>query len=261
VTETALSRSAGSREEGFRPISGGKLRFLCHKEISCFNRCCADLRLILTPYDILRIKRRLGLRSDRFLEEYTVPDLSGGSIFPMVRLKMREEGERPCPFVSREGCTIYDDRPGACRLYPLGRASSGGPAGMQGLEFYFIVDESHCLGFGESREWTVEEWLIDQGAAHYKEMDREWMELVTSRSPRLNQLTEDKLKMFFMTSYNLDRFREFVFQSRFLKAFEIRGEEIERISEDDVRLMQLGTRWLKFAILGDDTLRIRSIGS
>lgn len=240
---------------------GGRLRFLCHKDIPCFNRCCADLRLVLTPYDILRLKTRLGLPSDAFLDRYTVLDLGGGSVFPMVKLKMKEEGERPCPFVSLQGCTVYEDRPGACRLYPLGRGASWGPPGAGGLEFYFIVDESHCMGFGESREWTVEEWIVDQGVGVYNQMDREWMELVTSRSPRLRDLNEAKLKMFFMTSYNLDRFRDFVFQSRFLSAFEISEEEVQRVREDDVELMRLGMKWLKFAILGEDTLRSKPIGS
>lgn len=261
VTRMVRSTTSGSRREGFRPVVGGRLRFLCHKDISCFNRCCADLRLVLTPYDILRLKRRLGLPSDAFLDQYTVLDLGARSIFPMLKLRMREEGERPCPFVSRQGCTVYEDRPGACRLYPLGRGTSWGPPGAGALEFYFIVDESHCMGFGEPREWTVEEWIVDQGVGLYNQMDREWMELVTSRSARLGDLTEDKLKMFFMTSYNLDRFRDFVFQSRFLSAFEIPGEEVRRVYEDDVELMRLGMKWLKFAILGDDTLRRKPIGS
>ncbi len=257
----ATSTTTGGRQEGFRPLVGGRLRFSCHKDIPCFNRCCADLRLVLTPYDILRLKRRLGLPSDAFLDRYTVLDLGGRSPFPMLRLKMGEDGERPCPFVTRQGCSVYEDRPGACRLYPLGRGASWGTPGTGGLEFYFIVDESHCMGFGEDREWSLEEWIVDQGVGVYNQMDREWMEIVTSRSPRLRDLTEDKLKMFFMTSYNLDRFRDFVFQSRFLGAFEVPEEEVHRIREDDVQLMRLGMKWLKFALLGDHTLRRRSNGS
>jgi hypothetical protein len=28
-------------------------RFACLKELPCFTRCCADPKLVLTPYDIL----------------------------------------------------------------------------------------------------------------------------------------------------------------------------------------------------------------
>ena len=37
--------------------------FSCSKELECFNRCCRDINLFLTPYDILRIKRRLKIPS------------------------------------------------------------------------------------------------------------------------------------------------------------------------------------------------------
>jgi Fe-S-cluster containining protein len=40
----------------------------------------------------------------------------------MVKLSMgRDEGHR-CPFVTDKGCSIYEDRPEACRLYPVGWA-------------------------------------------------------------------------------------------------------------------------------------------
>ncbi len=32
-------------------------RFACHSQLPCFTRCCADLKLVLTPYDILRLKK------------------------------------------------------------------------------------------------------------------------------------------------------------------------------------------------------------
>jgi Fe-S-cluster containining protein len=240
--------------EGICRLPGGKLRFSCHPGIPCFNACCADLHLILTPYDILRMKKRLRLSGKAFVARYTESHEGGDSIFPMIRLKMKDGEGRPCPFVSPKGCTIYDDRPGACRLYPLGRAAAGGIPGTGEREFYFLVAEGHCLGFKEEREWTVEEWIQDQGVGHYNEMNRPWMEMVTSQNPRLKELTGEKLGMFYMTSYQLDRFRDFVFQTKFLRVFRVSPEEAEKAATDDVELMKLGMRWLKFALLGEDTL-------
>lgn len=244
------------REECLRPLLGERFSFSCHKGIQCFTKCCADLQLILTPYDILRIKRRLRLSAGAFIREYTFPDTEGKSIFPMLRLKMRDDEMRRCPFVSDEGCTIYEDRPGACRHYPLGRAASLGSGRSGDQEFYFLVNESHCLGFAQEREWTVKEWLKDQGADIYNEMNRDWMEIVTSQNLRRGELTEDKLQMFYMTSYNLDRFHDFVFQTRFLKVFDISTEDIQRIRADETRLLKFGMRWLKFALFGESTLRL-----
>lgn len=242
------------REEGIRVLAEGTLKFSCHPKIPCFTACCADLHLVLTPFDILRMKRRLQLPSGEFIKQYTESHEGRESIFPLMRLKMRDDEGRRCPLVSPKGCTIYEDRPGACRLYPLGRAAASGLSGREEGEFYFLVDESHCLGFREEKEWTVEEWIQDQGVRLYNEMNRPWMEIVTSKNPRLNELTEQKLGMFYMVSYNLDRFRDFVFQTKFFKVFDVSPGEIERVASDEVELMKLGMRWLRFALFGEDTL-------
>ena len=39
--------------------------FACQKERPCFTTCCANLKLVLTPYDILRLKTRLQLTTGR----------------------------------------------------------------------------------------------------------------------------------------------------------------------------------------------------
>ncbi len=247
--------SAGQgRGEGLRPLVGDRFHFACHPKVPCFNACCADLRLIITPYDILRMKRRLGIPAREFVEGYTVSAHGEHSLFPMLRLRMREEGRRACPFVREEGCSIYEDRPGACRLYPLGRAASFAWGRGQPQEAYFMVEEAHCLGFRHEREWSVGGWLKDQGVGLYNEMNRSWMEIVTSQHPRLRHLTEDKLRMFHMASYNLDRFREFVFQTKFLKVFAISPEEAKKVATDDVQLMVLGMNWLRFALLGEPVM-------
>jgi Fe-S-cluster containining protein len=254
-----MAAAGKGRQEGVRPLTDGRLKFSCHRGISCFTACCADLHLVLTPYDILRMKKRLQLPAAEFTRKYTEPHEAGESLFPLMRLRMREDEGRPCPFVSPQGCTIYEDRPGACRLYPLGRAAAGSLPGKGEREFYFLVDESHCLGFREEREWSVEEWIQDQGVRLYNEMNRPWMEIVTSQSPRLREVNEQKWGMFYMVSYNLDRFRDFVFQTKFLKVFDVPPEETEKVASDDAELMKLGMRWLKFALFGEDTLAPKEV--
>src|SRR4030043_1932958 len=160
--ESKIGGQGDGQQEGLKPLISSKLKFSCHRGISCFTECCADLRLILTPYDILRMKKRLNLPAEEFLKEYTQPEEESESLFPMIRLKMSDDSKRRCPLVSPQGCTIYEDRPGACRLYPLGRAAATGSPGRGDREFFFLVDESHCLGFREGGEWTGEEWLKDR---------------------------------------------------------------------------------------------------
>ena len=38
-----------------------KFRFKCHKKVKCFTQCCRGIKITLTPYDVIRLKNRLGL--------------------------------------------------------------------------------------------------------------------------------------------------------------------------------------------------------
>ncbi len=242
-----------------RPAGTGEFTFLCGPEVPCFTACCADLRLPLTPYDILRMKNRLGLSSGEFIERHTEP-FEGECAFPMIVLKMRDDEARTCPFVSPQGCAVYEDRPGACRLYPLGRAADVGRSGKEEGVLYFLVEESHCLGFQNSRQWTVEEWVENQGASVYNAMNRPWIEIIMNERGILGELSEQRLAMFSMASYNLDRFREFVFRTKFLSAFDVSDEERQKVAVDEVALMNLAMRWLRFSFFGKDTLIVKGAG-
>ena len=247
------------KAEIFRPLQEDTFRFGCHKDIPCFNDCCAKLRLILTPYDILRIKNRLGLPSDEFLELYTDTIVETRSPFPMVKLRMNREGNKNCPFVTEEGCTVYEDRPVACRLYPLGRASSMVTGKKGAVEKFFVVEESHCRGFHENKQWTLNEWLEHEQVSEYNAMNEQWLNMVTSSRKLGGEAVTRKLQMFFMASYNLNKFRTFLFESSFFDLFEVDSDAREELKNHDVALMQFGVEWLKFSLFGDKTLQQKNI--
>jgi len=54
-----------------RLSADSKFKFECHKGVKCFTKCCRDINIALTPYDIIRLKNRLQLSSDEFLAMYT----------------------------------------------------------------------------------------------------------------------------------------------------------------------------------------------
>jgi Fe-S-cluster containining protein len=135
-------------------ISGGKeihaedkMRFDCHPGVACFTRCCKDADMYLYPYDIIRMKKRLGISSDRFLKHYVIQAVRDNPYFPSLMLKMSDDEEKSCPFLSTEGCTIYKDRPFSCRAYPLERAvaRSGDENGRKVL--YFIFESTFLSRF------------------------------------------------------------------------------------------------------------------
>lgn len=244
----------------FKPFSDkGPFQFECHAGVSCFTECCAKLRLLLTPYDILRMKNRLNISSDQFLEQYTETLLDHHARFPMVKLNMRKDEGHRCPFVTEKGCSIYDDRPEACRLYPVGRASSLVDREAETREKYFIVGEAHCRGFQEKKQWSLTEWLNHEGVKEYKAMNDRWMSIVTSsKSLGPKDHVTRKHQMFFMASYNLDKFRKFLFQSKFFDHFEVNEELKGKMESDDVSLMGFGFDWLKFSLFGEKTVKVKS---
>jgi uncharacterized protein len=230
---------------------GSRLRFDCHPGLTCFTRCCRDVNIFLSPYDILRLKKRLNVASEEFLERYTISLIPETSGFPVVLLKMREDKNRVCPFVRPEGCSVYEDRPWACRMYPLDQSERDG-------QFHFMAQVSFCLGLKENREWTVKEYLQDQGLDPYNEMQSLLGRI--SSHPRLSRenVRNPKIQeMCRMALYDLDRFRRFVLESRFLQIFYVEKEIAQKVATDDLELLKLAHRWLEFGLVSGESLKIR----
>lgn len=237
-----------------------RIKFRCHPGVSCFTACCGHINIILTPFDILRIRRFLGnLEADEFLLRFTTPTNLEKTDMPGVKIHLDEDGR--CPFVTSKGCTIYEARPTTCRYYPVGMANfhEGAAEGTGSEEFYFLVKEPHCKGHDEEQVQTIAEWRKDQGIDVSDAMNKEWMELVMRRKSFGLQatLSDQAKKMFFMTSTNLDKFREFVFNSSFLDIYEIDPGTLERIKEDDIELMKFSFKYLASSLFGTKDLKIR----
>ena len=243
-----------------------KIKFRCHPGVECFTACCGGIKIILTPYDILMLKNRLGIPAHEFLEKYTTPVYLEQTDMPGVALKLREDDNK-CPFVTPEGCTVYTDRPSACRYYPVGMADFHEGQGSMGEgadhkdeeKFFFIVKEDHCKGFEEDKEWTVAEWRADQGVDVRDEMNKDWLRLVMRRKSYGHQaaLSEQAKRMFFMASTDLDHFRRFILESSFLDTYIIDDETLDKIKNDDVELMLFSFKYLANALFGAEGLAIR----
>jgi Fe-S-cluster containining protein len=234
--------------------------FSCHPGVPCFNRCCRDVNIIMTPLDVLGLARRLGLHTRDFLETYTGNPLTKDLQLPMVILKMRNEDEKRCPFVGDEGCTVYEDRPWACRMYPLGMAIPPARAGVEPEPIFFVFEDDHCEGRLQSDriEWTPDSWRRDQGVSERDEIEAGFREIVSH--PWFiggRQLDPKRMHMFYTACYDLDTFRTFVFDSTFLDRFELEDSFIEDIKTNDVALLQFAFRWLRFSLFGEPTMQVR----
>ena len=236
-----------------------KIKFRCHPGVSCFTACCGNINIILTPFDILRLRKYLNLPASEFLLRFTTPMFIEKTDMPGVKIHLDENGR--CPFVTEEGCTIYPERPSACRYYPVGMANfhEGGQEGVDSEQFFFLVKEPHCKGHEEDKTWTIREWRADQGVDLCDEMNREWLELVMRRKSFGFQatLSEQAKKMFFMVSTDLDKFKEFIFTSSFLDTYDIDQETLDKIREDDIALLRFSYKYLASSLFGTKDLKIK----
>ncbi len=232
-----------------------QFRFRCHKGVSCFTRCCRGINIILTPYDIILLKNRLELSSEQFLALYTVPQLLEKTDLPLVLLRLMDDELKSCPFVKDDGCLVYSDRPTTCRYYPVGVASLSHKEGADDNGFYIMIEEPHCRGFEEDKKWTVSEWRKDQGVDIHDEINAGWTDLVVRKRsfPKNIQLTEKAKQLFFMVSYNIDSFRDFVFNSSFLKKYPLEDQVVETIKTDDAELLNFGITWLKKVLFKENS--------
>jgi Fe-S-cluster containining protein len=233
-----------------------RFTFECRPGLSCFTCCCQDVSIVLTPYDILRLTRALRMDSSEFLEKYTITGVTSKPNFPVVLLKMEGDGKR-CPLVGVKGCTVYQDRPWACRMYPLGAAEPQNP-NPEDHAFHFLLREDLCKGHGQGRDWSVREWIADQGIEEYDMMGSSFKDLMLHPNwTKGEAIPAGKLDMVYMACYDLDRFRRFVFETKFLDYFEVDEARVEAIREDGEELLEFAMQWLRFSLFGDKTMKIR----
>jgi Fe-S-cluster containining protein len=76
--------------------------------LQCAN-CCKTTSPIFYQKDIERIAKRLRMKPGDFIEKYLHIDEDKDYVL----------NSAPCPFLGQDNyCSVYDDRPTACREYP-----------------------------------------------------------------------------------------------------------------------------------------------
>ena len=234
--------------------------FSCHSGLPCFNTCCHNLNLFLYPYDVVRLKKGLGLSTDEIIHNYVDIVLREGQFFPEVMLRMAETPEKPCIFLRSEGCGVYGDRPHTCRLFPIEQGAYVNAATGRAQTVNFFRPPGFCQGPAQEQVNTVDAYTRGQGAQTYVEMTTRWAEIrgLMQTNPWGNEGPEGaRAKMAFMAAYNIDRFREFVFESSFLKRYRISGKVKTKIRKSDTELLRLGFAWIQLFLWGKLSTLIR----
>jgi Fe-S-cluster containining protein len=148
--------------------------YACH---AC-NRCCRNKAIRVSPYEILRLARHLGLSTTEFIERHTE---AGGTV-----LRATENGD--CGFLGERGCTVYPERPLACRLYPLARWVT--PDGKE--SFGHLTPHPKTEGI-RGTSGTVQDYLDHQQLAPFFEMSERYGRLYQKMVDVLERLAPEEL--------------------------------------------------------------------
>jgi len=133
------------------------------------------------------------------------------------------------------------------------------PLDQMGREDYAVVSQSDfCQGLKSKKEQSVKDYLGSQGVIESVEMDAHYQEITDH--PGLEELDVDNprvARMIHLACYDLDRFREFVFEYSFLEKFEVEEDRLAATRESKIDLLKFGFDWVKCGLFAEKTLRLK----
>ncbi len=234
------------------PLGDEPFSFRCHPGVSCFTTCCRNVDCDLYPYDIVRLKDCLKIDSQDFLAEHTVLQPGGNPYFPTVKLRLVADGEQwCCPFLSKTGCTVYADRPTACRTYPLERAVDRLVQRGGCRDWYFLTRHDYCRGHFEAYQFTVKQWIRNQRLEPYNLMNDLWARVDTmlAGNPfRGEGSGGPRQQLAFLACYNIDGFRRYMNEHRLLAHYPVDRARKRRIAQSDEELLKFAFEWLQHVL-------------
>lgn len=208
-----LERLTRDLEAGKTPVLGPEdtFTFVC----DMCGRCCANTDILLSSYDLVRLRRHLGCTTTDLIRKGLVEVFPGGrSRLPLAMISFRPIGKdlTVCPFLAhvvdrdrlelrlgarkkptledleacrvpdRMACAVHPARPAVCRSSPLGRVTTFDPeAGKEPAraeqKVILVSPGPYCQGMKAAARVTVEEWLERNGVLPYWQASQGFQDL------------------------------------------------------------------------------------
>ena len=156
-------------------VAGADARVLSESDLlqlscgvnGCTSNCCTkSAPIVLNPYEIASICRESKMSYEDLLDIVETDRVNG---FPLVMLPR----DPACHFWTDRGCRIYQDRPLACRLFPLGRVFENGRS------YIILPDRNLCAGLVSAPVRTLTDYLREEDTEMQIRMADAWIEFVT----------------------------------------------------------------------------------
>lgn len=252
-----MNRDPAAREDAGQPpeirLADRNFVFRCGSDLPCFNQCCRDLDLPLTPYDVMRLAWVLDMTQAEFLQKFALLTEDSVTGLAQARMRMQDGCLGPCPFVRPEGFAVYPHRPGACRAYPVGRGASLVRAGR--AIRYYMIEQKFCCGFGHGGAWTPEEWLGAQGLGEYNVSNDQLLRLICMIRASGAPLDERLKALARMALFDQEKFRRILLAGGLLARLDLPLERIGLLRRDTLQgreaALALAMDWLELMIFGE----------
>lgn len=162
------------------------ISFMCD---NCGECCRHQNDLIMNPYDIFRLAKRLGLTMKEWMDLYADVYIGAESRMPIVRIKMIGD-ELHCPFLKNSRCTLHRFKPDVCALYPLGRAVCyhDTPEEIRTNKPEVVYFHSGCKCGTEQSGQTVKKWLDSFGLMEREHFFIRWTTVIREVSAFVRSL-------------------------------------------------------------------------
>lgn len=186
------------RQVDLKEISDGKLytsmdmaKLGCGECAGCFACCCGmGDSILLDPLDCLRLEQALQLDFHGLIEKGIIElGMADGMIVPHMKM---QETTNACPLLNTEGrCSIHKDRPGFCRLFPLGRY-------YHDETFSYILQVNECKKKTRSKV-KIQKWLDIPKLEQYEAFVTAWHFFLKRAAQAAGTKTEADAKKLIMS--------------------------------------------------------------
>lgn len=160
------------RMTDLKEISDGRLyssndmaRIDCGGCVGC-SACCRGRgdSVLLDPLDCVRLEQTLSVDFAGLLAGYAELGMADGLIFPHLKM---QSGTQACPFLDEGGrCSVYEVRPGFCRMFPLGRY-------YHDRTFSYILQTHECAKKNRAK-MKIKKWLGVPDLQQYERYVQDW---------------------------------------------------------------------------------------
>ena len=156
-----------------------RFKFGCHPGVSCFNQVLRRREHLSVAVRRAADEEALGMNSSEFPGKYALMPVQKDMKTPVVVLRMNDDDSQDLPVPDRQRLRHLLRPALALPDVSAGPGGAEGHAGRLARRAVLLPAEGRGLPRvrGASKEWTVSQWLDDQGIDEYDEWGEAFKEL------------------------------------------------------------------------------------